>query len=814
MPDGFKIADAFVEIDTKDNTKKPVDQITKRVQDIPDKVIEIDAQDHASKPIIDIGKLTVPDKVIKVTATDTATPVIDKVDSETIDPVTTEIVAQDKATPVIDRVERKKPKPVQVPVEADDNTDAQLDAIGGKMKTWAAGLGIGSIIGGALSEGLSRSDVTKTFQNQMGVTKDIAEKAGDVAGSVFAEGFTNNREMISTAISNLSSDVKGWADMTQEAQGRISSGAVKIAQVYGQDINAVIKASSSMVNNDLAPSFDYAFDLITKGMQNAGSRGDDLLDTLQEYSPHFQQIGLDGADAIGLLTQMLQAGARDTDYAADAIKEFGIRIVEVGGTAEQGFEALGMSASEMADEFAAGGDRARRAFILTIQALQNMENPVDRNTAGVALFGTQWEDTMRKVLPSLDTAKIKMNDVAGATERLVSEMTATEKVQQAWDTLINGIAQGLVGVAEGVRNFLGIGEDSALVKYVQNLNYELNLSKQNTPFLADIARGLTFEYREMGLAAGFTGQEIKKVTDAITTMADTIIGVVNKDISYRQSLQATKSAQAALIEVLKKHKPTSDEAVNAGLALESAQLRQAQAAKEMGLANSKAADDAGRNSDGARAYAAEVVKMAQAANGNGTPALRSMIGGLTDTELAAAKATKTVDGAGNAVIRLPGGKEIKVDAKDNASAPINAIADRDYKAKVDVVIGNINQAVDAVKRALVPFGLRFAAGGPIHGPGTGTSDSIPLMASDGEYMINAEQTAANRDLLDLINNSDGPVMAMAGGGPVGSSAVGPGSVSTSSTTINNYWPLPADIDVVRLAGLVSREMEIQRRTRR
>jgi hypothetical protein len=49
---------------------------------------------------------------------------------------------------------------------------------------------------------------------------------------------------------------------------------------------------------------------------------------------------------------------------------------------------------------------------------------------------------------------------------------------------------------------------------------------------------------------------------------------------------------------------------------------------------------------------------------------------------------------------------------------------------------------------------RLAAGGPsgiIRGAGTGTSDSIPLLASNGEYMINAKSTAKYLPLIEAIN---------------------------------------------------------------
>ncbi|KQN72405.1 tape measure protein [Devosia sp. Leaf64] len=61
--------------------------------------------------------------------------------------------------------------------------------------------------------------------------------------------------------------------------------------------------------------------------------------------------------------------------------------------------------------------------------------------------------------------------------------------------------------------------------------------------------------------------------------------------------------------------------------------------------------------------------------------------------------------------------------------------------------------------------VEAATGGHIRGPGTGTSDSIPAKLSDGEFVINAAQTAKHLDLLHAINR--GEVAAFAKGGFVG-----------------------------------------------
>lgn len=68
------------------------------------------------------------------------------------------------------------------------------------------------------------------------------------------------------------------------------------------------------------------------------------------------------------------------------------------------------------------------------------------------------------------------------------------------------------------------------------------------------------------------------------------------------------------------------------------------------------------------------------------------------------------------------------------------------------------------------FGNGFATGGSVSGPGTGTSDSIPAMLSDGEYVMNAK--AVHRLGVPFLNGlNTGRLAGLADGGLVGSGVV-------------------------------------------
>lgn len=95
------------------------------------------------------------------------------------------------------------------------------------------------------------------------------------------------------------------------------------------------------------------------------------------------------------------------------------------------------------------------------------------------------------------------------------------------------------------------------------------------------------------------------------------------------------------------------------------------------------------------------------------------------------------------------------------------------------------------------FGKAFASGGPVAGPGTGTSDSVPAMLSNGEYVLNAH--AVDRLGVPFLNGlNTGRLRGFASGGLVGSggaynrpASVGSSSSSTSSSITLNVSALDA-----------------------
>ena len=87
---------------------------------------------------------------------------------------------------------------------------------------------------------------------------------------------------------------------------------------------------------------------------------------------------------------------------------------------------------------------------------------------------------------------------------------------------------------------------------------------------------------------------------------------------------------------------------------------------------------------------------------------------------------------------------------------------------------------------------KSARGGLVLGPGTATSDSIPAMLSNGEYVIRAAAVSKyGRDLMDAIN-----VGRFAAGGPVGfrTTTTAPAAATSGVTVATSGVPVVVKLD--------------------
>lgn len=142
----------------------------------------------------------------------------------------------------------------------------------------------------------------------------------------------------------------------------------------------------------------------------------------------------------------------------------------------------------------------------------------------------------------------------------------------------------------------------------------------------------------------------------------------------------------------------------------------------------------------------DVILKNEQAKAQAMKAVTSSLIGLLDTlgesNSAYAKMSKIIT---LAQIAIDTGKALSAGIASASSMPfpanLAAIA-----TTVATILANVATAISTVKSA------KFAEGGKVTGPGTGTSDSIPAMLSNGEFVMTAAATKMFEPLLMTMNN--------------------------------------------------------------
>lgn len=311
----------------------------------------------------------------------------------------------------------------------DPSLGKALDDVTGKLDNvnWKA-VAVGGAVGGiAVATGKAVVEAGKyladlgteynTAINQLsaatGATGDELDALGESVKNIYAQGLGDDFADVADGLAAT----QQASDLTGEALERATAAGFNLRDVFDYDVSESARAASALMKN-FGIDAEEAYGLIAVGAQNGADKNGDLLDTLNEYSPQFAALGLSADQFIGTLVEGADAGLFSIDKVGDAVKEFNIRAKDGSDTSREAFESLGLNADKMFAAFAAGGDTAEAAFFDTVEALNSMDDPLARNAAGVALFGTQFEDLEAGVLPVLANIETAAYDGAAALQQI------------------------------------------------------------------------------------------------------------------------------------------------------------------------------------------------------------------------------------------------------------------------------------------------------------------------------------------------------------------------------------------------------------
>ncbi|MFA3877535.1 phage tail tape measure protein [Streptomyces sp. MMCC 100] len=315
----------------------------------------------------------------------------------------------------------------------DSETEGMADDVaanGSKMGTAlaAAGAAAGALAGAAimstLSQAMDVSEATTRLEAQLANTTADVGAATDAMTDVFTGGWGESATEVGDAIKSVTLNMDEFTGQ-QDRLEDMTKKTMALAKAFDQDLEKATAAAGQMVKTGMADSFEEAMDLIAAGLSSVANKSDDLLDTFNEYGTLFRRMGLDGQTALGLISQGLKAGAKDSDAIADAIGIFSEMALAGGDQVNDAFKSIGLSGADIGRRMRAGGEEATSALQDTMDALRGTDDATTRLTAAQTLFG-DLANTQADALYALDPASAAaaggFDDVAGAADKVVKKL--------------------------------------------------------------------------------------------------------------------------------------------------------------------------------------------------------------------------------------------------------------------------------------------------------------------------------------------------------------------------------------------------------
>ncbi|XMN09300.1 phage tail tape measure protein [Streptomyces griseobrunneus] len=331
----------------------------------------------------------------------------------------------------------------------DGADDAVQAAEGGltRLQTIAAGAGVaaGAALMVGLTDYLEQSQILGTLEGRIGGAPAVAQKYGKAAGRLFASAMV---EDFQTAADTMAAISQNGLIPTGATEKQLDALGIRIAttgRILGEEVAHVSTTVGKMVKTGMARDAGEAMDILVKAQQKGLNASEDLLDTFDEYSTQFRKVGIDGPMAMGLVSQALAGGARDTDVAADAVKEFSLLSIDGSKGAAEAYKALGLDADTMIKTLAGGGPEATKAMDTIFDKIRGLDDPVKKNTVAIGLFGTKFED-LGGAFDTMDPSKAaaKFGTFSGAVDKAGDSIQKSAGVRV--EAFKRSLTQGLVMV--------------------------------------------------------------------------------------------------------------------------------------------------------------------------------------------------------------------------------------------------------------------------------------------------------------------------------------------------------------------------------
>ncbi|WP_375104647.1 phage tail tape measure protein [Paenibacillus sp. RS8] len=331
----------------------------------------------------------------------------------------------------------------------------KMKGVGDKMQSVGKGLTVGvtaPLVGIGVAAAKVAIDVDKAsnrIQAALGVTKTESKALAASAQAIWKDGYGESLSEVNEALITTSKNIQGLNKIELK---ELTNSALILRDAFDAEVNETTRTASVLMKN-FGIDGDEAMDLITVGFQRGGDFSGELLDTLREYSPQFKGLGYSAQEFTALLIAGAEKGAFNLDKIGDSAKESFLRIGDGSTSSRDALKALGLDFNKVENDINDGGDGAQRAFGAVVSAIATVKDPAKQAQTAVALMGTPLEDLGPQFRDFFATANTDLGDFEGATRKAGEALqdnlgSRANKVWREAQAALVPIGEVLVGIAE------------------------------------------------------------------------------------------------------------------------------------------------------------------------------------------------------------------------------------------------------------------------------------------------------------------------------------------------------------------------------
>ena len=383
----------------------------------------------------------------------------------------------------------------------------------------AAGTAAVATAGKAISSANELDKANNQLTASLGLTAEEAEKYSDIIKKIYGDNYGESFEDISGTLALIKQQMSGIAD--DELQ-KVTESAYLLSDVYDIDVSEGIRGANALMKQ-FGITAEEAYNLLAQGAEKGLNQNGDIADQLAEYSTYYADMGFTAEEAMSMMAEGAKNGAFQVDFLNDAFKEFSIRAKDGSQTTADGMAILGLDATKLGEEFAAGGDRAYQAFKLVNEKLAECKSDVDRNAAGVALYGTKWEDlgedavlAMAHMGNSIDKTCDKLGEMESVKYNSLSDMFSG--LSRTIELLLIPLGEQIIPVLKDVIELIEPIISELLPQIIEQVKPILDSVSDLIPPLIELITGILPQFMEL----------LKPIMESVTRIIQKLVPTLVK----------------------------------------------------------------------------------------------------------------------------------------------------------------------------------------------------------------------------------------------------------------------------------------------